>query len=413
MKHLTGSKLTLNLIRLSVVLLVVAIAIAGFIGRSQAAPNSKISRSALAAVPRHSTVHLKASHVVFSGGSTRYLYVDDGTSPDSIDVYAISTTLTHVGNFPNNASRTIAYYGATTIDVTPANSTHGACLLLVDNNGFVDSFTIVSGGGLGSMVSQISDGGSPTDVHISKTGNLAYVINPSFDLESYSIGSGCTLTALHTVSTPSQLYLTLAIVGGNRMVLPDLNSGNIDKYVLGSDGSITFLKSQAGQIAAPDSITEQNVVTNLGVVTNIFTGQATFNPPQAQAFQYSKNGTLVSLIGSPSSDPTGSNGAAVTFDDKDSLLIQGEQASDTLGVYTVTAGVPGTPGTISFKEQTPMAVGGESPLYFAQLHSTLFVDMTFNGDVEACTMSAAGVSGCATVATLTNTSGVSSGIVIL
>jgi hypothetical protein len=412
MKDFTGSKLVLNAARLLLVVFAVGIALSSTINNSLAAQKS--NRSAFAALPRPGSIHLSVSQRVFSGGGTHYLYVDDGTSPDSIDVYAVTSTITHVGNFRNNASRNTAYYGATTLAVARANATHGACLLLTDNNGFVDSFSIKARGGLSPEISHIADGGAPEDVAVAKSGNTAYVTTPGVDLESYSIGSGCVLTLLNTLSTTNQQYFSFALPSSTRLVAPDFNTGNIDTYALGSGGTITFLNSVAGQIGSPDSITLQTAQTASGTVTNVFTGQATGSAPQNQGSQYKKKkGSIAFLAGSPSSDPSGSNGAAVTFDSKDSLLIQGEQYTNTLGVYAVTPGVPGTPGSMSFKEQTPMAVSNESPLDFAQLGSTLFVNQTYNGDLEACTMSSSGISGCNTVATLTSINGIESGLALL
>ena len=164
-------------------------ALSSTINNSHAAQKS--NRSAFAALPRPGSIHLSVSHRVFSGGGTHYLYVDDGTSPDSIDVYAVTSIITLVGNFPNDASRNTAYYGATTLAVARANAAHGACVLLTDNNGFVDSFSIKARGGLSPEVSHIADGGAPVDVAVAKSGNTAYVTTPGVDLESYSIGSGC------------------------------------------------------------------------------------------------------------------------------------------------------------------------------------------------------------------------------
>src|SRR5438270_2524369 len=89
---------------------------------------SSVNPAVLKASPQHTPVHVTANpHALRDAGpKIHYLYVEDGTCPDSIDVYAIShTTLTHVGNFPNRACTNFAYFGAQGIDVTSANSTHG------------------------------------------------------------------------------------------------------------------------------------------------------------------------------------------------------------------------------------------------------------------------------------------------
>lgn len=60
-----------------------------------------------------------------------------------------------------------------------------------------------------------------------------------------------------------------------------------------------------------------------------------------------------------------------------------------------------------------MAVSGEQPSDFVQLNTKLFVSMILNGDVEACTLTSTGATGCKTVATLTSTSGVEAGMALL
>lgn len=417
MKDVTKSKLILKLTRLLVVVFAVAIALSSSLGNSQAA--QKGNRPPFLAVPHHGpgSVHLSVSHMVFWNSGTHYLYVDDGTTPDSIDVYAVTRTLTHVGNFPNNASASTAGIpGTTTLAVAKMNSAHGACVLLLDGGGFVDSFSVMSGGGLSAEVSHVSDGASATDVAIAEDGNTAYVSNFfQHDLESYSIGSGCGLKLLHTLATPTQDYNQFALVSPTRLVAPDSNSTTIDTYALGSDGTITFLKSVAGQFSGPNSIAIQKVQTGSGSVTNVFTGSG--NTSISQGSQYYRNtGDITFLKGSPSTDPKGSGGVgeAVIFDSRDSFLIEGELFTDALAVYIVKPGVPGTPGRISFKEHIPLPnPNSEDPIDYAQLGSTLFVNMGFNGDLVACTMSSSGVSGCATVATLTNTGGTEEGLALL
>ena len=132
--------------------------------------------------------------------------------------------------------------------------------------------------------------------------------------------------------------------------------------------------------------------------------------------QYStQSGTIAFLSGSPATDPTGSDGPVVTFDNADSLLIQGESLSGTLGIYSVSAGTLGKPGSIRFQAEAQLAFGDEKPTDFAQLGSTLslFVDPRADGVVEACHLSPSGVSGCTSVAVLTSTNGFAEGIAIL
>lgn len=360
------------------------------------------------AVPRHSTVHISPTVLNMSGSGTHYIYVDDGTCPDSIDVYQTGTTLTHVGNYPNDACTTIAYFGASSLAVAKANSNHGNCLVLGDPSGFVDSFSINSDGSLSSEVSHLAtaSGGFPSNVGVALNGT-AYETNPGYDLESYSVGSGCALTFLQSTPATSQLYVSVTLIG-NTLATADLNSGNIDSYHLGAGGAITEISSVVGQIGSPDSIAYEDIPFHHQTLYRLFTGQATFSPPQAQGSRYQKvPGKVTFLGGSPASDPNGSNGAAVTVDESTKVLIQGEQFSSTLANYNVKG------PAMSFMSETPMAFFGSAPSLFAQISTTLFVDGVYSGDIEACTLGSGGASGCASVAVLTNNAGVSDGLAVL
>ncbi len=358
---------------------------------------SGINLAAIRAIPRHSApVHLKVSALNIASGGTHYLYVDDGTSPDSIDVYKIGTTLKHVQNFSTGGSVSEAYFGANNIAVT------AGCLVYGDGNGYVDTFPIKSDGSLVAQVSHIAVSGAPSDIHIKKS--TVYVNVPGNEIASYSLSSGCVLASEHSVSTSSYFFLNFGIAD-HVLVTPDLNSSNIVTYTLGSGGTITALSTVTGQFSPPDSVAVQKSAKGN---YSVYTGQATINPPETQGGKLNTSkGTIAFLKGSPASDPSGSNGASVFFDNTDHILIQGEQASGTMGNYTVKN------GTLSFLNETHMAVGGEEPSDFAQLNSTLFVEMVFNGDVEACTLTSSGATGCKTVATLTSTSGVEAGIALL
>jgi hypothetical protein len=377
-------------------------------------PHPSLNMLAFRGPTQHKVVQVSVQPFNMNSSGTHYLYAEDGTCPDSIDVYKIGKSLTHVGNFPNDGCGNQGYFGTSSIAVTGTNSVHGPCLVYISQSGYVDSFPINADGSLGSEVSHVPTVGNalPADVVISSDGKFAYVSDSSIDLESYGIGAGCALTFLKAAPT-TELYISFAL-DGTRLIAPDTNTGNIDTWTLGPNGSITFLASAPGQISRPDSIALQIKHTKSGTVTNVFTGQAVISAPQAQGGQYNKKtGAFAFLTGSPATDPNGSDGAAVFFDGKDSFLIQGEQLSGTLASYSVSVGTPGVVGSISFKSETPLAVKTNAPSDFAPLGSTLFVDARYNGDIEACHLSPGGASGCASVAVMTNTTGTSVGLAVL
>lgn len=284
-----------------------------------------INWAAIRAVPRHSApVHLTVSALDTSSSGTHYLYVDDGSSPDSIDVYKTGATLTHVGNFPTGGTISTSYFGASVIAVTTG------CLVYGDGNGFVDSYPINANGSLGTQVSHIATGGAPSDIHLKK--GTVYVNIPGSEIASYSISSGCTLASEHSVATSSYFIVNFGIAD-HVLLAPDLNTSTIATYTLGTGGTITALSTDTGQITGPDSVAVQKLPNG---TFHVYTGQAIFGAPQAQGGKLNTStGAITFLKGSPATDPSGSNGASVTFDNTHHILIQGEQFSSTLANYTV------------------------------------------------------------------------------
>lgn len=409
MKSLIRSKRVLLL----VAFLLLATAGGSMTGTAMAASGPPVSASPgqapRAPVPLgHPTVSIDATD------DGRLLYVDDGACADAIDVYTIHASgLVFVGAFPTGGGCAPSrFFGSQDLDVTPANDIHGRCLVYADlGNGFVDSFPIVAGGGLGVLVSQLPNSGAD-DVHIAHNGRLVYVNSPGSQLASYALGPGCTLTALATLPV-TNFYISVALINATRLVTVDSNTGTIDTFALTSSGGISLLNSVPGQIASPDSVAVLTRTAKDHDPSDVFTGQATGSPPQAQgAREKLSTGALTFLGGSPASDPAGSNGAAVFADDDHLLLVQGEQLSNSLAVYKIGLGHP---GSMAFLEETPLSpTGGLLPSAFARVDNTLFVETLFGGDVEACLItSSSGVSGCATAAVLPDTTGSMGGIVLL
>ncbi len=351
-----------------------------------------------------------------------FLYVDDGSFFDLIDVFQVSTTsISFVEAFPTGGSFSSGFFGTQDIDVTPANGIHTTpCLVYIDNsNGFVDSFPInATTGKLGSRVSRLFNF-NPIDVHISQDGTLVYVNSLTFAntsrLTPYSLGVGCALTALATLST-TRFYVSFALASSTRLVTVNSNTGTIDTYTLMTPnvGSIILLNSVPGQITfQPDSVAVQ---TTGG--SDVFTGQATFNPPRAQGGQENLvTGAISFLSGSPARDPDffNSDGAAVLFDSDHSLLVQAEQFSASLVVYSVTPGAPPSGSMALQQNDVFLDFPFAEPTSFARLGTTLFVNGGVGGDVEACSINSVSrtITVCQTVAVLSDPSGFAGGSVIL
>jgi hypothetical protein len=343
------------------------------------------------AQPARPTLSLNAS------GAVHFLYVDDGSCYDSIDVYRITSTgLVHVGNYPTGGCQNGLGYGTQTIAASPATKSHGPCLAYIENGGgFVDSFPINADGSLGAQVSHLADR-LASDLHLSPTDQIVYVdSNPltATTFTSYSLGAGCVLTELVSLPTTSN-YFTFTLINAKRLVASDVCTGSapctIDTYALTSTGGISLLNSVPGQLNFTDVMAA--LTTHSG--TDVFTDQ--LGASHAQGGQENlKTGAITFLSGSPAIDPSGNDGQALLGDADHLLLVQGEQFSGSLGVYKIT---PGQPGSMAFLQHVPLAVASDDPFDFARLDTTLFVNGGYNSDVEACLISSEGVSGCATVA---------------
>ncbi len=213
-----------------------------------------------------------------------------------------------MGNYPNNAHGSGGYVGINKLAISKQDSTHGNCLLLADTNnfsppGFIDSFSIKADGSLSTEVSHLQvANGDPSEVHV--VNDTAYVDNPGNDFESYNIGAGCTLTFLSKASQ-SGLADNFALVGSTELVTPNFGTNSIDAYSLGTNGAITFLASTISPVNSPDGVAVQNVETQSGRVTNIFTGISDFEGvATAQGGQLNrKTGTVSFFTDSPAKIP--------------------------------------------------------------------------------------------------------------
>ncbi len=401
----------LRLTLIGPILLLLLMLTAGTAGATSISHPSFSLNSAGTSAHPYPREHFKVTPLDMRSSGTHYLYVDDGTCPDFIDAYKTGSTLTHVGNYPTNGCNSYSAFGASIIGIAMKNNSHGPCLIYGNATsssvGFMASYPINADGSLGSEVNQVNtaSGAVPTDVVVTPNGKFAYEVSKGVDIESFGIGAGCNLTLLHSVSASSQYNLSLTLLGKD-LLTSDIQSSDIDTYSLGSRGSITLKATVVGQIAAPDSIAFQTYTKNQKTHYHIFTGQAVDGPPQVQAGDFSKaTGKITFLKHSPAQDPNGSDGAAILFDTTHSYLIQAEQFTNSLANYSTNA------RGVKFVSETSLGSTGEYPTVIVNLGTTLFVDMQLGGDIEGCRLTSSGATGCAVVATLTQ-SGVSSGMVL-
>jgi hypothetical protein len=365
---------------------------------------------------------------------THYLYADDGTSPGGIDVFALSgsavTFLQHVTVGASNSGFYGAHHLALTTYTAGSPARSYSCLAFAsDGNGTVYSFQVASNGFLvASPASSVVVGGYPSDLAASGSvlfeSNIGSHVGGTNTLDVLSFGPGCTLSLTHQTSTGSEQDINIALINANQVTSADFTSGNLVIYSLGPGGALTESAVQPGQLpgfsasggsSAPQSTAAWNTVTSTGVVTNVYTGQATSgSPPQAQGYRLGA-GPFDALKGSPQtdSDPSSFAGAAVSVDSAHKLLVQADQGSGQIGWYKLTAGSTATVGSIAFGGDTPLAITNDQPFSIAVFGSDLFVAQTFGGDVEDCALASTGVSGCRTIATLTGAgSGVGGSVAI-
>jgi hypothetical protein len=335
------------------------------------------------------------------------LYAEDGTSPNGIDVFTLSgSTVTFDQHVTVGTSSSLFLGGhhlawTTFTAGSPARSY--SCLAFADGgNGAVYSFQILADGTLTvSPVSTVAVGGGPSD--LAASGSVLFESNPSgspHSLDVLSFGPGCTLSLLHQTSTGSELDVNIALINANQVTSADLTSGRMVIYSMGPGGVLTESAVQPGQITGPDSTAVWNTVTSSGAVTNVYTGQASSGPPQAQGYRLGA-GPFDSLKKSPQTDTdtSSSNGAAVSVDPAHKLLIQANNHSGQIGWYKLTPSSTATVGTITFGGDTPLALN-DLPTSMAVFGSDLFVAQENGGDVEDCALATTGVSSCHTIATL-------------
>lgn len=340
-------------------------------------------------------------------GSGHALFVDDGNCPGNIDVYRIGTSLQLAAVIPTGACNDRAYFGANSLATTQPSSTQPACLIQTDfEHGYILSFVIDLSRNLFRQVGR-APASVPTDVKISADGSTVFVSELTNGLETFGLSSACALTGpLSHAGPPRPLgtYISSAVVDPTHIAVPDTQNSVIDVYTVGGGATLLLQSSTPSAIPGPDSI-----VGTGGLPSGVITGSATRGAPFVQADRLTgSSGALLPIAGSPASDLSGIGGAAVWLDRTDSLVIQGEQYTNSLAVYSIVQSQG-----LALLQHVPLAATTlEWPSLFQQLGSVLFVNDMINGDIEACRLSSAGISSCLTVAVLPNPA-VSQGMTVL
>jgi hypothetical protein len=365
----------------------------------QAAPSAATTGSASSGSVGHARAGDAAARVVGSLSvplaktHAHFLYAQDGTCPDGIDVFKLSgTTLSHIQTVKKVGCPVSTWFGSHHLAVV---TTPTDCLIYADQqDGYVRSFKIdAKTGKLSTTPTTTANvGGGPSDLAVS--GSTVFESDPNNFIDVFTVGAGCHLGIDSQNSTEGERDIDIAAINPTTVVSADYDSSLIVVYTLQSDGKFAETTRDSSQIFDPQGVALYTSSNGL----NVFTGQATDVQPQTQGFKV-KRGVFTPLKHSPqiSSDESSSNGAAVTVSKANHLLAQADQGSGQIGWDNWSA------GGMSYTGDTPLAHKYE-PSELTILGNDLFVAQVEDGDVEACTLAPNKVSHCHSVVKLTGAS---------
>jgi hypothetical protein len=332
---------------------------------------------------------------------SHFVYATDGASPDALNVYDASRgQLTLMQRVPVGRGSSVEF-GVHLVAIARSTPARPACLVYASSSeGSVYSFAIQSSGLLSGPIDTAYVGGYPRDVAVE--GDFVYVASMGIApnaIDVLRLDAQCAMRLMQRNSVAAEFDGSIAALPGYRVASVDEIAGDLVIYQQNRDGELKKVIDTPGQLpqvpmGGPHSVAMWNAKTPVGVVTNIYTGDAVPGVPQVQGFQLSK-GNLTSLEGSPSADldEGAQNGAAIVLDAKHSLLIQANARSGQLGWYHVTLGTPTVPGSIAFAGDTTLSATFGEPGTFALLGDFLLVGTT-HGVIEGCKVSSDGVSAC-------------------
>ena len=206
-----------------------------------------------------------------------FLYAQDGTCPDGIDVFKLSgTKLSHVQTVKGVGCVVTTWYGSHHLAVVtkPAD-----CLIYTDQqDGLVRSFKIsaMTGKLTSKPAGSANVGGGPSDLAVS--GSTVFESDPNNSIDVLTVGSDCHLSIDSQNSTSGERDFDIAAVNSKTVVSADNNSNLLVAYTLESDGKMTETIRHSSQIFDPQGVALYSTSSGL----NVYTGQATTSPPQTQ-----------------------------------------------------------------------------------------------------------------------------------
>ncbi len=290
---------------------------------------------------------------------THYVYVNDGSSPNSVSGYMVTRTgLTPLPGSPYTTGGTGggSGYGGNQIAISP---NHKCVFASDDGSGTFNSFQIQSNGSLLLVTHASVEASDVQAVAVSPHGGVVFVgmFNgySSGPVDSFSIATGCAITEAQHTDTGKAMGSLAVSKNGKYLFMSSYVAGTIDTYTI-SGTSFTLLKTNTANPTDPGGL--------VVVGRKLYSGNAQ-SSSQASAYAIQAGGVLTSLPGSPASDSQGSNSAQVWYDRHDNQLVNSEQNSGSFGLYALEN------GTFTFLAH--VSGSGSEPTAMAQISHLLFV----------------------------------------
>jgi 6-phosphogluconolactonase (cycloisomerase 2 family) len=333
---------------------------------------------AVAAAPRARGIarHVGAARFSLAVSGTHYVYVNNGSSPNSISGYkATSSGLTPLPGSPyvTGGSGGGSGYGGNQLAISPDDK----CLFASDDGGGTfNAFAINADGSLTQVTHATVEALNVQAVAVSPKGGVVFVgmFNgySSGPVDSFSIGSGCAITEVQHIDIGAGIGSIAVSSDGSKLFVSSYTNGFIDTYAI-SGTSLSLLQSNPANPTSPDGLAS--------VGSYLFSGDATGSTAETGAYTFTSWGVLTSLPGSPAMDPQGVNAAQVWVDRAHKQLIDSEQFSNSFEIYRIKS------GSYTFLAHAA-GTGTSNPTAMTQLGNYILVTNDSNGTISPCKVGA-------------------------
>ena len=300
---------------------------------------------------------------------THYVYVNNGTTPNSVSGYLVTSAgLTPLPNSPY-ATGGIgggSGYGSNQIAISPD---HQCVFASDDGSGTFNSFQIQSNGSLTLVTHATVEASNVQAIAVSPKGGVVfvamYVSYTSGPLDSFSIGTGCAVTETQHIDTGTAAGGLVVSNNGSKLFASSYVAGTITAYTI-SGTSFSLLNSSTANPASPGGLAT--------IGTYLYSGTAEFGSSQTTLYGIKANGGLHVLLNGPATDAQGSNSAQVWYDRANGQLVCSEQSTNSFGLF---APVNGTYSLLAHFNGT-----GSTPTAMAQVGHILIVTNEGDGSIS-------------------------------